>query len=108
MSTGVVLEPAIPEHLTTERTQPSNLPQNYQPPFPAYAARFPRSSKGLVMAVVGFQKKDEVSHSDEDRKKLVSFMSQDLDLIQPPITQDNNAMAYAFSHGGKTIYLATL
>jgi hypothetical protein len=83
MSTGVVLEPAIPEHLTTERTQPSNLPQNYQPPFPAYAARFPRSSKGLVMAVVGFQKKDEVSHSDEDRKKLVSFMSQELGDLTP-------------------------
>lgn len=83
MSTASVLEPAIPEHLTTERTQPSSLPANYQPPFPAYAARFPKSSKGLVMAVIGFQKKTEISHSDEDRKKLVSFMSQHLRDLSP-------------------------
>jgi len=30
------------------------------------------------MAVIGFQKKTEILHSDESRKKLVSFMSQQL------------------------------
>lgn len=83
MSATSVLEPAIPAHLTTERTLPSNLPQNYQPPFPAYAARFPKSAKGLVMAVIGFQKNNEVLNSDEDRKKLVSFMSQQLGDVTP-------------------------
>jgi hypothetical protein len=83
MSTASVVEPAIPEHLATKRTLPSNLPPNYQPPFPAYAARFPKSAKGLVMAVIGFQKKAEVSHSDEHRKKLVGFMSQQLGDVTP-------------------------
>jgi hypothetical protein len=82
-ATASVLEPAIPEHLATERTLPSNLPPNYQPPFPAYAARFPKSSKGLVMAVIGLQKKTEVSYSDEDRKKLISFMSQRVGEVTP-------------------------
>jgi hypothetical protein len=82
-ATASVLEPAIPEHLATERTLPSNLPPNYQPLFPAYAARFPKSSKGLVMAVIGLQKKTEVSYSDEDRKKLISFMSQRVGEVTP-------------------------
>jgi hypothetical protein len=82
-ATASVLEPAIPEHLATERTLPSNLPPNYQPPFPAYAARFPKSSKGLVMAVIGLQKKTEVSYSDEDRKKLIGFISQRVGEVTP-------------------------
>jgi hypothetical protein len=83
MSAASILEPAIPEHLTTNRTQPSNLPPNYQPPFPAYAARVPRSCKGLVMAVIGFQKKTEVLQSDDSRKTLASFISQEVGDVTP-------------------------
>ena len=50
-----MLEPAIPEHLVRERTRPASTPPNYEPPFPAYCARFPRSTKDLVMAIVGAQ-----------------------------------------------------
>jgi hypothetical protein len=35
------------------------------------------------MAVIGLQKKTEVSHSDEDRKKLISFMSQRVGEVTP-------------------------
>lgn len=50
-----MLEPAIPEHLTQERTIPASTAESYVPPFPAYCARFPRSTKDHVMAVVGAQ-----------------------------------------------------
>ncbi|EQL35888.1 hypothetical protein BDFG_02492 [Blastomyces dermatitidis ATCC 26199] len=50
-----MLESAIPEHLLQERTRPVNTPPNFNPPFPAYSARFPKCTKDLVMAVVGAQ-----------------------------------------------------
>jgi hypothetical protein len=50
-----VLEAAIPPSLQRERTEPSNLPADYNPPFPAYCARFGDSAKKLVMAIIGAQ-----------------------------------------------------
>ena len=50
-----MLEAAIPPSLLRERTQPSQLPADYSPPFPAYCARFGESAKELVMAIVGAQ-----------------------------------------------------
>lgn len=70
------LEPAIPKHLTTERTRASKLPPNYQPIFPAYCARFPESTEGLVMAVIGFQQQGSKQSqvSDNNRLKLLGFL----------------------------------
>ncbi|EEH49133.2 uncharacterized protein PADG_05212 [Paracoccidioides brasiliensis Pb18] len=50
-----MLESAIPEHLLQERIIPASTPSNFNPPFPAYSARFPKSSKDFVMAVIGAQ-----------------------------------------------------
>lgn len=50
-----MLESAIPEHLVQTRTIPANTPPNYEPPFPAYSARFPKCTKDLVMAILGAQ-----------------------------------------------------
>ncbi|PGH13412.1 hypothetical protein AJ79_03691 [Helicocarpus griseus UAMH5409] len=50
-----MLESAIPEHLLQERTKPVSTPPNFDPPFPAYSARFPKCTKDLVMAVIGAQ-----------------------------------------------------
>lgn len=83
MATATGLEPAIPDHLVTERTRSSNLPPNYQPPFPGYAARFPPSIKDLVMAVIGFQRKAAISNTDACLEKLVGFMSQQLHDMSP-------------------------
>jgi aldoxime dehydratase len=49
------LESAIPDHLTTTRTCPRRTPESYEPPFPSYVARFPVSTKRVVMAYFGIQ-----------------------------------------------------
>lgn len=49
------LEPAIPPHLRSERTEAKRTPDDFEPPFPAYSARFPKTIKGLVMAIFGAQ-----------------------------------------------------
>ncbi|KAF2759566.1 hypothetical protein EJ05DRAFT_302431 [Pseudovirgaria hyperparasitica] len=51
------LEAAIPPHLRTTRSQPLNTPPSYTPPVPAYTARFPQSTKHLVIAIYGAQTK---------------------------------------------------
>ncbi|KAH9895478.1 heme-containing dehydratase protein [Xylariomycetidae sp. FL2044] len=51
-----MLEPAIPEHLRQERALPVNLPApDFQPAYPSYSARFPKSAKDLVLAIFGSQ-----------------------------------------------------
>lgn len=77
-STENGLEPAIPEHLATERTLSSKLPEGYQPPFPAYTARFPERLDGLVMVVVGFQWPTQTPYPDESHSSLLGFMNQQL------------------------------
>jgi hypothetical protein len=78
------LEPAIPQHLATERTCPSKLPSSdYQPIFPAYCARFSESTKGLVIAVIGLQQQETSSISDDHRLKLLGFMRAPLDGSNP-------------------------
>lgn len=83
------LEPAIPSHLTCPRTQPSSLPPNYQPPFPAYCARFPEAMQNLTMAVIGFQhhpsskKQNAHSNNNESRDKLLSFLQSPQQDITP-------------------------
>lgn len=49
------LESAIPDHLVAERTCPRRTPDGYAPPFPSYVARFPVSTKRVVMAYFGIQ-----------------------------------------------------
>jgi hypothetical protein len=77
------LESAIPQHLATERTCPSKLPSDYQPIFPAYCARFPKSTRDLVMAVIGFQQLETSLVSDDHRLKLLDFMRVLLDDCSP-------------------------
>ncbi|RMR02033.1 phenylacetaldoxime dehydratase family protein [Pseudomonas syringae group genomosp. 3] len=46
---------AIPDHLRTPRTLNSNVPEGYQPPFPAWSARFDPLAGQVVMAYFGIQ-----------------------------------------------------
>lgn len=49
-----MLESAIAPHQQQARSQPKCIPDNaYEPPFPAYCARFDASAKELVMLIVG-------------------------------------------------------
>ncbi|KAJ7630436.1 heme-containing dehydratase protein [Roridomyces roridus] len=52
---AATLESAIAPHLRVQRTQAAKTPESYQPPFPAYTARFPESTKDIVMAIIGAQ-----------------------------------------------------
>lgn len=81
--TEEMLESAIPDHLITERTHASKLPEKYQPIFPAYCARFPKHTKGLVMAVIGFQHQETRSDADKNRRKLLGFLRLSLEDISP-------------------------
>ena len=49
------MEAAIPEHLVAERTQPTSMPPNWEPPAEAFVARFPQQVKQMVMAYFGVQ-----------------------------------------------------
>ena len=70
-------ECAIAEHLRTERTVKARMPEGYQPPFPAYVARFPQSVKDVVMAIIGAQHHDADKAKDADcLNKIMSFMKQ--------------------------------
>lgn len=68
------LEHAIPEHLEKERSVPSKLPEHYQPPFPAYCARFPESFQGLILAVIGVQQKKK--REDKYHRMLLEFVHE--------------------------------
>lgn len=52
------MESAIPEHLRVSRTCPAGQPEGYQPPFPAWTARFPSVVGQVVMAYFGVQAAD--------------------------------------------------
>jgi aldoxime dehydratase len=49
------MESAIPEHLRQHRTQEGNAPAGFQPPNPAWVARFSPSVGQVVMAYFGIQ-----------------------------------------------------
>ena len=49
------VEPAIPQHLHCPRTQPSRMPAGFEPPYPAWMARFDEGAAPLVMAYFGVQ-----------------------------------------------------
>ncbi|TDZ49851.1 Phenylacetaldoxime dehydratase [Colletotrichum trifolii] len=50
-----MLVSAIPEHLQCPRRLAAKTPPDFQPPFPAYSAGFPKDIKDLVFAVIGAQ-----------------------------------------------------
>lgn len=81
----MTLEPVIPEHLTQERTQPSNLPANYVPPFPAYVARFPTDVKDIVMVVIGAQYENGSRPSADSHAltKLIDFLKIEPEKYNP-------------------------
>ncbi|PHH89133.1 hypothetical protein CDD83_6604 [Cordyceps sp. RAO-2017] len=69
------LDSAIPDHLRTERALPAKTPRDHQPPFPAYVARFPRETAGIVMAVIGAQYGSESMVDEASQAKLRSFVA---------------------------------
>ena len=58
------MEHSIPEHLRQQRRLPSATPEHYQPPFPAWAARFDPLVGQVVMAYFGVQGQQPVTLAD--------------------------------------------
>jgi aldoxime dehydratase len=54
------MESAIPDHLVRERSIERRVSDDYQPPYPAWVARFADSVDGVVMAYFGAQSATEV------------------------------------------------
>lgn len=70
-----MLEQAIAENLRTERKFAVNTPTNFDPPFPAYTARFPKHAKDLVMAIVGIQYKSLDQDDGQALRTISSYTS---------------------------------
>lgn len=49
------MESAIPLHLKTERTRHKRMPDDYQPPYPSFVARYKPAVSRVVMAYFGVQ-----------------------------------------------------
>lgn len=77
------LEAAIPEYLRQDRTIPEKTPPNYQPPFPAYSARFPRDVKSLVMAILGAQHDSRPASNHSALDQLLAFIAKSPEQYQP-------------------------
>ncbi|MGO4003378.1 phenylacetaldoxime dehydratase family protein [Pseudomonas fluorescens] len=58
------MESAIPEHLRKPRIAPGGPAENYEPPFPAWSARFDPLIGQVVMAYFGVQGRDSVGLKD--------------------------------------------
>ena len=49
------MESAIPLHLETQRTRHKRVPDDYQPPYPSFVARYKPAIGRVVMAYFGVQ-----------------------------------------------------
>lgn len=49
------MESAIPLHLETQRTRHKRVPDDYQPPYPSFVARYKPGVVRVVMAYFGVQ-----------------------------------------------------
>lgn len=58
------MESSIPEHLRQERRLAGGTPENFEPPFPAWVARFDPLVGQVVMAYFGVQGQQPVTVSD--------------------------------------------
>lgn len=55
------MESSVPPHLTVERTQPQRMREDWNPPSPAFSARFDTAVEAVVMAYYGIQLRDASS-----------------------------------------------
>lgn len=72
------LESAIPEWLRKDRTEPAKMPPGFTPPYEVYTARFPKTIKDIVMAIIGIQYKSAELNDGTGLQTISSFISSDL------------------------------
>lgn len=81
MASAAALEPAIPEHLQIPRTVPLRGKTDYEPPVPAYSARFPIDTKDLVIGIIGVQTRGSVV----EHKPNSAAFRQIIDFVEKPV-----------------------
>lgn len=72
------IESAIPEWLRQDRTEPAKMPPGFMPPYELYTARFPKTVKDIVMAIIGVQYKSAELNDGTGLKAISSFISSNL------------------------------
>ena len=58
------MESAIPLHLETPRTRHKRVPDDYQPPYPSFVARYKPAVSRVVMAYFGVQYRGAAAAAD--------------------------------------------
>lgn len=66
------MESSVPAHLTVERTQPQRMREGWNPPSPAFSARFDASVEAVVMAYYGIQLRDPLSEAGAAARQELS------------------------------------
>ncbi|PVI03301.1 hypothetical protein DM02DRAFT_612378 [Periconia macrospinosa] len=78
-----MLECAIPEHMRVKRTCPVGTPQNYEPPFPGYCARFPEKMNNLVMAIIGGQYVSSAADGGAGIARIKEYVIEGPEALRP-------------------------
>ncbi|MCA1362312.1 phenylacetaldoxime dehydratase family protein [Bradyrhizobium sp. IC3069] len=71
------MESAIPAHLETPRARHKRVPDDYQPPYPSFVARYKPSVSRVVMAYFGVQHGGAATAAMEALKELAGLFAMD-------------------------------
>lgn len=69
------LEPAIPSWLLQDRTVPARKSSGFKPPYDLYTSRFPKSTKDIVMAVIGAQYANAEKNDGRALAEISSYLT---------------------------------
>lgn len=69
------LEPAIPSWLLQDRTVAARKSSGFKPPYDLYTSRFPKSTKDIVMAIIGVQYAKAEMNDGHALAKISSYLT---------------------------------
>lgn len=69
------LEPAIPSWLLQDRTVAARKSSGFKPPYDLYTSRFPKSTKDIVMAIIGVQYDNAEMNDGHALAKISSYLT---------------------------------
>src|SRR6266702_1273880 len=67
---GLIMESAIPQNLEMKRTRHKRVPDDYQPPYPSFVARYKPAVSRVVMAYFGVQYRGAAADSLKEIARL--------------------------------------
>ncbi|MCK1680909.1 phenylacetaldoxime dehydratase family protein [Bradyrhizobium sp. 147] len=69
------MESAIPLHLETQRTRHKRVPDDYQPPYPSFVARYKPAVNRVVMAYLGVQYRGVAPAATDALKEIAGLFA---------------------------------